>query len=173
VVLTTVLFTYVSSSNSLVSITGIVGKPVKLPCKIDAPPETVANVQWVDLVYNSNADPQPIFGSSNNPQSLVYSSHPHSGNYLVDAEYTLSILNVTLDDPGKYMCISTLMNATTLTKEYYLPVASKYMCISTLINATTLTKEYYLSVASKYRVKKLSIYIIIIILTFRLHAMIQ
>jgi len=110
-----------------IPVTGIQGRSIELPCNLHTGHLALTSVKWVDLVYNTNPQPQTIFSNLHNPQLVIDSTHPNAFSYEVDADYTLRISDLKLaDDAGKYMCIGTLKNGTIVEKVYYLYVGSKY-----------------------------------------------
>lgn len=66
----------------------------------------------------------------------INGQHPNKRNYFVDAEITLMISEVKLDDVGEYKCISRINSTFTRTKSYYLAVSGLPKC-----NGTTSVVE--------------------------------
>ena len=82
-------------------VVGIIGDPISIPCPGASAGQ---NVLWSDLVYNTQAAPQTIFYSDDNPERKIDQEHPWKDNYKVDADYTLTILKIKGDDGGDYIC---------------------------------------------------------------------
>lgn len=109
VILISLHATNARSDHSLKQVTALDEGTISLPC--DAPrrrpgsQDPSADIEWVDLVHNSDVEPQLIFSSRNNPQFSIEGSHPNADNYAVDAAFTLTISNLRRgEDPGRYIC---------------------------------------------------------------------
>ena len=80
---------------------GIIGEPIRIRCPGASPGQSIL---WSDLVYNTQAAPQTIFYSVDNDDMKIDPNHPMKDNYKVDSDYTLTILKISEDDGGKYIC---------------------------------------------------------------------
>ena len=102
-------------------VVGIIGDPVSIPCPGASPGQ---DILWADLVYNMQAAPQAIFSSVNNPEMRIDPGHPMKHNYKVDSDYTLTILKISENDGGVYIC-STEGGAEPKTTTYQLSLLGK------------------------------------------------
>jgi Immunoglobulin V-set domain len=131
----TVLFGFVSvivstltaetMTSSDISVSGIVGDNVHLPCSLSYADQYI--IEWVDFVYNSDHDPQKIFSSENNSVFAIDASHRNAHNYVVQTDFTLVISNINYDDSGQYVCRDRRNSTVQVQQSYYLNVGSKYI----------------------------------------------
>ena len=77
------------------------GRSLTLECNLSAD----GNIRWYDYVYNTEPGQAAlIFGENQN----VNQAHPISHRLSVDSSGSLTISNLTSDDPGVYFCQSTV-----------------------------------------------------------------
>ena len=67
-----------------VAVLGQENMSVRLACSTPHA-DTPRRVQWFDLAYNTNPDPNPIFDSRNNSNGHIDRRHPNRHNYQVSA----------------------------------------------------------------------------------------
>ena len=99
------------------SVVGLVGHSIRLSC--DLPVSDPPSVEWVDFVYNTDRDPQPIYST----QTGLDSTHVNTVNLAIStADLSLTISDLKLDrDAGQYICRSQ-QDGRTYSRAYYLSV---------------------------------------------------
>ena len=115
----TVLVVSFTSGNE-VPVIGFEGTSITLKCPLSVDDTSV--IEWLDFVWNSDANHLIIFSSLENPDFQVAQSHPHKDNYRVGRDFSLTISDLNMDDdPGEYTCRSRT-DGTELKIHYYLTV---------------------------------------------------
>ena len=87
---------------------GTLGKSITLPCNL--PKSKPPNVQWEDTVHTSTADPIVIYRSTSASEPMN-KDHANIENMEVN-DFKLTINNLSFDDSGEYMCVSTVGSET-------------------------------------------------------------
>lgn len=81
------------------------GGTIRLLC--DLPISADPDVEWVDVVYGSEWNPERIFSSASNPDFDVAETHKNRGNFQVDRDFALTISNLDMEsDVGQFTCKS-------------------------------------------------------------------
>lgn len=140
VVVCSTLFLRSSSTDESTAIVvyAIADETVQLPCPL--PRLATPRIEWFDLVYNTDPRPKRIF-STGGRRKGVEPNHPNSANYRVDANFTLFIRNVKLEDAGTYNC-SSRQEQNTLYQAYYLAVSGHPLCNGTKLMHVGQTGHY-------------------------------
>jgi hypothetical protein len=102
---------------------GTLGQAIDLPCPLAVAKPAV--IEWLDYVYNTDHNPQLIFSSTGGAEM----SHPNAASYRVNNQnMTLTILNLSSEDSGQYICRSTVNTSVVDSFSYDLSVAGKPQC---------------------------------------------
>lgn len=113
----------IDGATSATTVVGVVSKNITLKC--DIPHSSPPVVSWVDKVYNTGREPQPIFSSD----SGMDDSHANRQNLSVTtSDFSLTISDLKLErGAGKYICRS-LVDGVTTERVYNLVVRGMPEC---------------------------------------------
>jgi len=80
-------------------------KSVTISCHDFSSSDPPASVEWYSRAWATSHDQLYIFRSDGNSDFSVESDHPNAENYVVDRQYRLTIVKVSMDnDPTIYVC---------------------------------------------------------------------